>query len=120
MIAISDDFYYLVFGVAAITMSFSWLLFGRLTMARVEKEIQADGHVRPASWDGVGVRILWYAYVYSLPIGLLNPRNDPFVDVALIRRYGNGRDRLLAKIFMVSGHFFVIWVFPGSWVFDLP
>ncbi|MGQ9427036.1 hypothetical protein ACXYTJ_15385 [Gilvimarinus sp. F26214L] len=106
-----DGWFYWAFMVSMMATFISWLLFGRSTMARIEHQIKKDGLDRPCPWDGPGARIVWYAWAIALPIGRLNRKDDPFIDVPLVRRYSNGSDRVVA-IFMVisSGAFLAIGV----------
>jgi len=67
--------------------AFAWIAFARISMARIEKDIQNDGLPRPASWDGTGARALWYCYAIALPVGIFNLPNDPFFDSTTVRRY---------------------------------
>ena len=66
---VAEDWYYILFGLFASAMSFSWIAFARLTMARIEREMNRDGLTRPSSWDGLGLRVLWYLYAIVLPVG---------------------------------------------------
>ncbi|MCJ8499550.1 hypothetical protein [Desulfatitalea alkaliphila] len=61
-------------------------------MARIEREIPADGLPRPAPWDGVGYRVLWYLHAIIFPVGIWNRLDDPLIDVALVRRYATRAD----------------------------
>lgn len=71
-------------------------------MARIEKAIKKDRKPRACPWDGPGARIVWYAWAIALPISRWNPLDDPFIDVALVRRYANNFDRITAKLMMLS------------------
>lgn len=84
-----------------LAMFMSWMFFGR-RMARIEKAIKRDGKPRPCPWDGPGARIVWYAWALAFPVGRLNPLDDPFIDVQLVRRYSNHIDRVAATAMMTS------------------
>lgn len=79
----------------------TWMVFGRC-MARIERAIKADGKPRPCPWDGPGARIVWYAWAIALPVGRLNPLDDPLIDVKLVRTYANSFDRVTAMMMMLS------------------
>lgn len=97
-----DGWYYWAFAAVVAVMAPSWLLFGRLTMARIEKSIQADGEPRPCPWDGPGARIIWYAWAIAVPMGRFNPADDPLIDVPLVRKYSTRSDKVLAITMLSS------------------
>ena len=81
--------------------------FGRC-VARMEREMQRDGHPRPSAWDGIGLRLFWYASAITFPIGWYNSENDPFINVKLVRQYANTTDRTLAFAVEVSSAFTIL------------
>lgn len=85
-------------------MSFfiSWLLFGRLSMARIERDLARNGLPRPCSWDGPGARIMWYAYAIALPVGRFNRTDDPVIDVLLIKNNATQNDQWRAWYLIIS------------------
>ena len=97
-----DDIFFAAFGAIMMVTFISWILFARLTMARIEREMRNDGLPRPASWDGIGYRALWYSHAIVLPIGIWNQADDPLIDVPLVRRYATQADKLRGWIFFVS------------------
>ncbi|TDT44257.1 hypothetical protein DES49_0357 [Halospina denitrificans] len=119
MIELSKDVFFPVFGVCVFAMAISWIAFARLSMARIESEMQRDGLPRPCSWDGIGYRALWYAYAIVLPVGPWNPSNDPTIDVPAVRRYATPFDRKLGLFFMVAGLLFVFVGLVGGIALDL-
>ena len=96
--------YALVWIISLIIMMFSWVVFGRLSMARIEKSIMAEGKPRPCSWDGVGGRIIWYAYTVALPARFFNKLDDRQLNTADVKRYTTRADRIRAWVLMISGH----------------
>ena len=100
--------------IAAFAMSFSWIAFARLSMARIEREMKGDGLTRPSGWDGVGYRALWYAYAIVLPVGDWNRADDPFINVPTVRRYAKPFDKKLGLVFMLSGFLFLFVVVLGG------
>jgi hypothetical protein len=107
------------FMITALVMCFSWLIFGRLVMARIEKKITQAGEPRPCPWDGPGARIMWYAWALGFPIGRLNRLDDPLIDVALVRRYSSRRDRIIAIIMLSTTWALVALVVIATVIFDL-
>lgn len=89
-------------------MMLSWVVFGRLSMAKIEKAIMAEGKPRPCPWDGTGGRLVWYAYTVALPASFFNEVDDRQLKTADVKRYTTKADRIRAWIFMVSGHLMVI------------
>ena len=84
------------------SMAISWISFARISMTRMEHEMKADGLPRPCSWDGIGARAVWMAWVIAIPIGPFNLINDPSIDVPTVRKYANATDRKLAIALMIS------------------
>ncbi len=101
------------------TMFISTLVFGRLSMAAIEKRIKQDGQPRPCPWDGPGARIIWYAYAIGLPISRLNRADDPMIDVGLVRKYATSADRFRAIVLLVFGNLFLLNLFVGVIAFDI-
>ena len=114
-----EGWYNTFFLIFAVTMCFSWLGFARLSMARIERDMQRDGLARPSRWDGLGLRVLWYLYVIVLPVGDWNRADDPLIDVPTVRRYASRFDRVLGWVFFVSGNGFVIVAVGGGLLLDL-
>lgn len=107
-----------VFVLFMMTTFFSWIGFARLSMARIERRMQKEGLPCPSSWDGLGLRVLWYASAIAFPVGAFNRANDPFIDVLTVRRYSTRFDRILGSVLMVSGFLFLIVGLLGGLVFD--
>ena len=113
----TEDWFYATFGIVFMVMAISWIAFARLTMARIERRMREDGLPRPAQWDGVGYRALWYASAIAFPVGIFNLPNDPLFDVLTVRKYATPRDRIMGWAVMINGLLFVIIVFLGAFVF---
>lgn len=111
-------FLFIFLGLFA-AMAASWLLFARLTMARIERDLKADGYPRPAPWDGVGGRAVWYAWAIALPVGPWNLPNDPMINVKLVRRYANRSDKVRAWALFISGNLLVLAVIVGQFIVEL-
>lgn len=111
------NLFFLVFGLLAMITFISWIAFARLSMARIEREMRADGLPRPCPWDGVGGRAIWYAWAIALPIGPWNRLNDPLIDVPRVRQYASRRDVILGRWLMGSGYTFVV-IGVAGWFLD--
>ncbi|MFC4257639.1 hypothetical protein ACFOZ5_01195 [Marinobacter lacisalsi] len=88
----------------------SWLVFGRLSMARIERAIMAEGKPRPCPWDGVGGRLVWYAYAVALPESFFNDIDNRQLKTSDVKRYSTRADYYRAWVFMIAGHGFVLLV----------
>lgn len=116
---LSKDLFFPVFGFSFLALAISWLLFARRSMARIEREMARDGVPRPATWDGVGARALWYACAIGLRYGhWLNQKNDPFFDSVSVMKYATPGDRKLAKALVVSATVYAMVCLAGLWVLD--
>lgn len=101
-----------------LTAFMSWLIFGRVTMARIEASLKEDGISRPCPWDGPGARIVWYAWAIAMPVGRLNQLDDPLIDVDLVRRYSRPSDRIIAVVMLFTTAVWLLVGFLGAWLFD--
>lgn len=108
-----------VFLGAFIVNAIAWILFARISMARIEREMVKDGHGRPVSWDGIGFRIFWYANAIVFPLGRFNSAKNPLIDVLAIRQYAKPLDRKLGVALLISAAIFIACVFIYAWIFDL-
>ncbi|MEJ2743983.1 MAG: hypothetical protein P8176_16310 [Gammaproteobacteria bacterium] len=112
------DVYCFLFLVTFFSTAISWIFFARSSMTRIEQAMKTDGLPRPCSWDGVGARAIWMAWVIALPIGPFNVINDPSIDVPTVRKYANSKDKKRAIMLMVSGYSFVFIGLVGGAVLD--
>ncbi|UZJ46018.1 hypothetical protein [Marinimicrobium sp. C6131] len=113
------DWYFAVSLVISMTTFIAMLLFGRLSMAGIEKRIKQDGLPRPCPWDGPGARIVWYAYAIGLPVGRFNRADDPMINVGLVRKYATSADRIRAVVLLVFSNLFLVNLFVGVLAFDI-
>lgn len=88
----------------------AWLFFARLSMARIEKTMVAEGIEKPA-WDSAGFRVPSYAWAIMLPMGRGNPANSPIVNVPVIKRLATRRDWYLATWLNISSLGFLLFGF---------
>lgn len=84
--------YFWIFGALMIATFVSWLIFARLSMARIERSMAKDGLPRPCPWDGPGARIVLYAYAIALPKKLAERLDIRLINDPLVRRYASGAD----------------------------
>lgn len=90
-----------------IATAITWILFARLTMARIEKDIKGGGHPESFGWDGIGGRIVFYALAIVLPARAAT-RIDKLIDVNLVRRYATKIDWVFGFSFLIVAD---IWIF---------
>lgn len=107
-------------GVLFIIQGACWVAFSRLTMARIERRIRQRGETRPTAWDGLGYRALSYARAIAFPIGFWNSKTDPLIDVMKVRQFATPLDRILSRVFLISGYTFLVVVIVtafqiGAW-----
>lgn len=108
-----DGWYFWAFAATVVIMCPSWLLFGRFTMARIERELKKEGIPRPCPWDGPGARIVWYAWAIAVPVGRFNKLDDPMIDVGLVRERSTAPDKLLAATMLTSAATLVLLTLVG-------
>lgn len=116
---ITEDWFFSIALLTFISMAVSWILFGRISMARIEKEIQKDGLPRPASWDGLGARAVWYSCAIVIPLGTWNGPSNSFFDVTKARKYAKPIDKTLGLAMLISAFSFVFIAVFGSFVLKL-
>ena len=113
-----EDIFFLLGLVSFISLAIFWIAFARISMARIEREIKRDLGTRPAKWDGIGARAVWYSHAIVVPLGKWNLPNDPFFAVETVRKYAKPKDKTLGLLFMISGYSFLIVVI-GGWLMGI-
>lgn len=111
-----DGWYYWACLSTGLATCFSWILFGRISMARIERLLKDKGISRPCPWDGPGARIVWYAWAIALPVGRFNRLDDPLINVPLVKRYSNRSDRVIARLMVLSTAAFLVAGFIGPFL----
>src|SRR5690554_2243778 len=92
-----------VFGLGAVSTSISWLIFAPLTMRRIEKQMRQDGMPEGFIWDGIGGRVVFYAYAILFPEkGAL--RIERLIDVRCVRSYATKADWWRSSFFVTTSH----------------
>jgi hypothetical protein len=104
----------IVFGVFFFGTLLAWVIFGRLSMARIEKSIMSEGKPRPCPWDGVGGRLVWYAYAVALPESFFNDIDNRQLNTADVKRYTTTGDSIRAWALMILGNGFILMVAFGA------
>lgn len=118
MLESSQDWFFLVTLIVGLTAFTSWLAFGRLTMARIDRAIKRSGLPRPCQWDGPGARIILYAYAVALPSRLSNRIDTRLVDASVIRRFSRPSDRLGGLILVASSTSLGLLCIAGGLLLD--
>lgn len=96
-----EDVFFWIFGPVLITWIISCLVFARLSMARIERAIVAEGHPRPCEWDMQGMRIVTYALVIVAPYKWVSrPEFRRLMDPDLVRPHATPADRMRARLFI--------------------
>jgi len=114
-----EGWYYFILLIVFAIMAAAWIGFARFSMARIERQMKRDRVTRQPSWDGVGLRVLWYASAIAFPVGIFNQANDPLIDVPTVRSYSTRFDRYLGWALMISGLIFLAIVLLGGFFFNL-
>lgn len=118
MLETPEDWFYASFLIIFMISSVSWLGFARISMARIERRIQEDGHVRPAAWDGLGLRVLMYANAIIWPLSR-NTGNALYHHIPAIKQYATTLDRVLGTVLMVSSAVGIFLAVVGGWMLDI-
>jgi len=78
----------------------SWICFARISMSYIEREMRKEGK-EPPQWDGMGARIVGYAFAITLPKDSL--KNYILVDAEAAKRLSRPLDRKLAVCYIIAG-----------------
>jgi hypothetical protein len=79
----------------------AWPIFCFLSMRPIEAKVRAEDRDR-TSWDGVGGRVVVYAFVLAVPFPTHRMKDYPLIDVEAVRQHANPRDKKLAAWLTVS------------------
>lgn len=119
MLSTAEGWFTLIVVIAAMTTFVSWIVFARLSMARIERAILSEGRPRPCPWDGPGARTLWYAWAIAIPVGRWNRLDDALMDVPGALRHANRADRIRAWILMVANWLLIAVCIIGWLMYDI-
>ncbi len=107
-----DWFFALVLVFTGLT-AISWLVFGQLSMKRMEREMKADGLPNCFAWDGVGARITFYALAIVLPERIAL-RLKRLMDVEVIRSYATNFDWCRGLFFLTVTNTWIFFILGGT------
>jgi hypothetical protein len=104
-------------GIIAISSIFMWgiaiLLFGRISVKHIEREMKKEG-IKPPVWDkGIGSIIVTYSLIMVFP--KLNPT---IVNFEAVRRYTRKEDRRLAFFLQISSTIFFTVMFTVAYLYS--
>lgn len=91
----------------------SWLVFARLSMARIERDMKRDKLTDMFAWDGIGGRIIFYAYAIVLPERIAKRIDGRLIDALLVRKYANYADWIRGLVFLMAANIWLLIVFAG-------
>ena len=60
MIENSEDVFYAIAILSILNMFIFFLLFSRISLKRIEKDLQKEG-IELCRWDGIGMKAVWAA-----------------------------------------------------------
>ncbi len=106
-----DIFFYAFFLLLFFTV-ISWLAFSQLTMRPIEKRMKTDGIPNSFSWDGVGIRVMSYAFAIVFPEKYAL-RLNRLIDAAVVRRYAHKPDWWRGLVFLMTSYTWLILTFIG-------
>jgi len=101
------------FGAGTMATFISWLVFARLSMARIERDMKRDKLTDMFAWDGVGGRIIFYAYAIVLPERIGKRIDGLLIDALLVRKYSNCADRIRGFVFLMATNIWLLIVLAG-------
>ena len=114
---VSEDLYYTLFSLLIMTSLISLLMFGRLSMARIEKEFRAEGKPIPVKREIYGLHITTYVSECAYPFSLSKLLLKDFYSAPQIKPYIRTRDRVLARVHTISVTPMLIWLALDYWLF---
>jgi hypothetical protein len=100
-----------------IAMAITWILFARLSMARIERQMKQDNRLIGFEWDGIGSRIFLYAFAIVFSDARAK-RIDRLINVSLVRSYSTHGDWLRGLFFLIASNVWAAVIFIGI-IFDI-
>jgi hypothetical protein len=113
MFVTSKDWLLLAILVLFIATAISWISFARITMSRLETKMKSKTGEDSFEWDGVGIRIVFYAYAIVLPERYALRLERRLIKSSLVRNYSTPIDRMLGCCFLISSNLFVLACLTG-------
>jgi len=101
------------FGTGMMATFISWLIFARLSMSRIERDMKRDKLADMFAWDGIGGRIIFYAYAIVLPERMATRIDGRLIDALLVRKYANYADRIRGFVFLMATNIWLLIVLAG-------
>jgi hypothetical protein len=100
-------------GISFLIFGISWICFARISMSYIEREMKKEGK-EPPQWDGMGARIVGYAFAIALPKDSL--KNYILVDAETAKRLSRPLDRKLAVLYIIAGFVGTVIILVASYV----
>lgn len=113
MIVSPKDDFLLTLLVVFVLTAVSWIFFARFTMGRIEKRIVKDGFGDNLDWDGVGARVILYAYAIMLPEKYASRLGKRLLNSILIRKYATSSDWMGGLVFLILSNSLVLICLMG-------
>jgi hypothetical protein len=95
-----SDWFFWFFLIGALCTSVTWLVFARLSMARIKRKLKDGGAADLVPWDGISGGIVFIAHAIALPERYALKINR-LIDVRLVRAHAQPKDRVLAVLFLL-------------------
>lgn len=92
-------------------MAISWFLFTRISIPRIDRQMEGDKKPRVCPVDIFGIRALMIANAISLPLSKLP---NPIIDNKTVQPYGTRFDKRVALILSISTYMFGITAVIGG------
>ena len=115
MTSTPKEYFLLVLLVLFLIAATSWIVFARFTMSRIEKRMSEKGFLNVANWDGIGARVILYAYALVLPQKYAQRIESRLINSISVKSYSDSKDRISGIIFLISSNTLMVSCFIG-WV----
>lgn len=94
----------------------SWIVFARVSVAKIERKMRRDGLPKPSRWDRLGTRVPGYALTIAFGwTDLGNPASYP----PLTRQYATRADLGLAWIYLATFSLLGVLALIGVLFFEI-
>lgn len=110
------DWFLLTLLALFIATAISWICFARLTMGKIERTIKSKDAGNQFEWDGIGIRIVFYAYAIVLPERYALHLEKRLVHSTSVRSHANQADRISGLFFLISSNLFVLACLTGWFI----
>ncbi len=106
-------FDFLVVGSLIIMVIF-WILFGIITMRKIDKAVVAEGKPRPCQWDPICGRAILYTWPIVFSGESFSDIENQIVDTQIVKKNIKLLDKVLAWVLFVSGWMMIVAGFTGE------